>query len=113
MFSSAEVQRALATGVDWRKKGAVTQVKNQKQCGSCWSFSSTGGIEGAWFLAGNKLTSVSEQELVSCDKIDSGCNGGLMDNAYQWQVLHLHWHDTAILRVVDHMHRSASVFAAA
>lgn len=48
--------------------------------------SSTGGIEGAWFLAGNKLTSVSEQELVSCDKIDDGCNGGLMDNAYKWLV---------------------------
>eukprot|EP00662_Eupelagonemidae_sp_cell21_P029086 gene29086-38038_t len=62
------------------KVGAVTQVKDQAQCGSCWSFSSTGGIEGQWFLAGNKLTSVSEQELVS------GCNGGLMDNAYQWLV---------------------------
>merc|ERR1719174_2855045 len=76
----------LATSVDWRSKGAVTQVKNQGQCGSCWSFSSTGGIEGAWFLAGNPLTSVSEQELVSCDKIDNGCGGGLMDNAYQWLV---------------------------
>lgn len=84
MFSDAEVQKALATSVDWRTKGAVTQVKDQAQCGSCWAFSSTGGIEGQWFLAGNPLTSVSEQELVSCDKIDSGCNGGLMDNAYKF-----------------------------
>jgi len=86
MFSDAEVSAALASSVDWRSKGAVTQVKDQGQCGSCWAFSSTGGIEGAWQLAGNKLTSVSEQELVSCDKVDSGCNGGLMDNAYSWLV---------------------------
>lgn len=86
MFSDAEVAEALASSVDWRSQGAVTQVKDQAQCGSCWAFSSTGGIEGAWKLAGNKLTSVSEQELVACDKIDSGCNGGLMDNAYEWLV---------------------------
>jgi len=86
VYSDAEVQKALAGSVDWRSKGAVTQVKDQAQCGSCWAFSSTGGIEGQWFLAGNKLTSVSEQELVACDKVDSGCSGGLMDNAYTWLV---------------------------
>ena len=84
MFSAAEVKAALVTSVDWRSKGAVAPVKDQGQCGSCWAFSSTGGIEGAWQLAGNSLTSVSEQELVSCDKVDSGCQGGLMDNAYSW-----------------------------
>ena len=70
---------SLVSSVDWMTQGVVIPVKNQGQCSSCWSFSTTGTLEGAWALSTGNLVSLCERQFVDCDITDSGCNGGWMD----------------------------------
>jgi len=72
---------------DWRWRGAVTRVKNQGQCGSCWAFSVTENVESVWLIAGhsnNGSLSLSPQQIVDCDSSDDGCDGGDPPTAYQY-----------------------------
>jgi len=75
---------APPTTFDWRDKGAVTDVKDQGQCGSCWAFSATEEIESMWFLSNGSLPILSPEQIVDCDTVDQGCNGGDTVTAYQY-----------------------------
>jgi C1A family cysteine protease len=87
-----DLEYYIPSEINWVELGSVTPVKDQGQCGSCWSFSTTGALEGAYYIKYGELLSFSEQQLVSCDDLknsknrghDHGCNGGIMDNAFTW-----------------------------
>jgi cathepsin L len=84
-------EEANADSVDWVTAGAVTPVKDQGQCGSCWAFSSTGALEGAHFVASKELLSFSEQQLVDCAGArygNMGCNGGMQARAFKYLESH-------------------------
>jgi len=81
--------KSLPTSFDWRAQGAVTAVKDQEQCGSCWAFSATENIESVEIIAGkgsNTSTNLSPQQIVDCDTVDQGCNGGNTNSAFNYVI---------------------------
>jgi len=83
-FDGSVDNSSLPDSWDWREHGALTPVKNQWYCGSCWAFASVGNVESTWYLSGNELPILSEQQVVSCDTVDSGCGGGAMQTAFEY-----------------------------
>jgi len=82
--ASGSINVSLPDSWDWREHGALTPIKNQGYCGSCWAFASVGNVESIWYLSGNDLPILSEQQVVSCDTTDLGCSGGLMQTAFEY-----------------------------
>ncbi|KAI4296910.1 hypothetical protein L6164_036829 [Bauhinia variegata] len=74
----------IPDSVDWRDKGAVTQIRNQEKCGSCWAFATVAAVEGIYQIKTGNLIPLSEQQLLDCDTQNNGCLGGLMDKGYEY-----------------------------
>jgi xylem cysteine proteinase len=83
---SLEGMVTVPTSVDWNAKGVVTTPKTQGNCGGCWSFATTGSVEGVVAIKTGQLTSLSEQQLIDCSTKNSGCNGGVLDYAMQFVI---------------------------
>jgi len=86
-FPKSELRAGeLPESYDWRLRGAVTPVKDQAVCGSCWSFGTTGAVESGYFLASNRLVRLSQQALIDCSwgQGNNGCDGGEDTNSYKW-----------------------------
>ncbi|XP_050294125.1 procathepsin L-like [Anthonomus grandis grandis] len=87
LFQMPPNESFIATSIDWRKRGAVTRIKNQGLCGSCWAFSAIGCVESHYFLKHNQLVPLSEQQLIDCatDQYGAeGCNGGELDSGFKY-----------------------------
>jgi len=79
-----EMRAAAPDSLDWSAKGATTEVKDQGNCGSCWAYSATEGIEAGLYMTTGQVMKLSNQQIVSCDKSDDGCDGGDLPTAFQY-----------------------------
>ena len=82
--SESLMSSSMPTSIDWRTRGALTPIRNQGKCGSCWAFSSVSNIQSSYFLKYGVLLNLSEQQLLDCNSLSSGCNGGIMQQAYDY-----------------------------
>jgi C1A family cysteine protease len=84
VFAPMGIPQQAPSSWDWRTKGVVSAVKDQGQCGSCWAFSATEGVESAWAMAGHPMDILAPQQIVDCDTQDSGCDGGDLPTAFAY-----------------------------
>lgn len=89
-YNAEEEITKIPESIDWRLHGAVTPVKDQSVCGSCWSFGTTGAVEGAYYMKYGKLVRLSQQALIDCSWGfgNNGCDGGEDFRSYQWIMKH-------------------------